>query len=335
MDRVVLLVLLASLLVTGYSQSMRNCEHESVPGSKDGPHDLVCYFTGDIIDGFNCSWTAGTRHTNATLYKLNIHWKYMGRNVTIFSDITGVLYTIPRKKLYISSNATIWVETMNMCQASKSITLIPEKSERPEAPSNLNYSWKSGQLLLKRKASQRYLYQIAIAKGGTTDWQRLNFTDSEALRGLEPQSAYDFQVRCKTMATSSIWSLWSKTYHVPPDLNKPQIYPPVTKPLQKTGIRSVLLRWKGKIVEKVIFNQLNNFMYENSILEKSQSGFRANHSAEKALTKIGSDLRLSTNAKRVSVLILLDPSAAFDTIDHNILLYRLENWVGRSYGALN
>ncbi|XP_059830395.1 interleukin-6 receptor subunit beta isoform X2 [Hypanus sabinus] len=225
---------------------MRNCEHGSVPGSEDGPHDLQCYFTGTISDGFNCSWTTGTHHTNATLYKLNIHWKRTsGINTpTTIDNITGVFYTIPRKQLYISDNATIWVETMNMCQKSKSITLIPAKSERPEAPSNLKYSWQSGGLLLERKASKGYLYQILITKAETTEWQCFNLTDSEALRGLERQSAYDFRVRCKIMATSSIWSAWSKMYHVPPDLNKPEIYLLVTKPSLETGKRLVHLRWK-------------------------------------------------------------------------------------------
>ena len=86
----------------------------------------------------------------------------------------------------------------------------------------------------------------------------------------------------------------------------------------------------SKVLEKVVFKQLNQHLAGNDILEKFQSGFRANHSTETALTKIISDLRLSTAANKVSALILLDLSAAFDTIDHNILIDRLESWVGLS-----
>ncbi len=47
------------------------------------------------------------------------------------------------------------------------------------------------------------------------------------------------------------------------------------------------------------------------------------------------DIHLNTDSGRVSVLVLLDLSAKFDTVDHNILLDQLENWVGLSGPALS
>ena len=47
------------------------------------------------------------------------------------------------------------------------------------------------------------------------------------------------------------------------------------------------------------------------------------------------DISLNTDSGYVSVLVLLDISAAFDTLDHRILLHRLENWVGLSGVVLN
>ncbi len=47
-----------------------------------------------------------------------------------------------------------------------------------------------------------------------------------------------------------------------------------------------------------------------------------------ALIKIINDICLNSDSGKISVLLLLDLSVAFNTVDHNILLERLENWVG-------
>ena len=86
----------------------------------------------------------------------------------------------------------------------------------------------------------------------------------------------------------------------------------------------------GKIIEKVVYLQLNSFLTSNNLLDKFQSGFRPHHSTETALTKVLNDIRMNSDSSKNTILVLLDLSAAFDTIDHSILLDRLENWVGLS-----
>ncbi len=65
-----------------------------------------------------------------------------------------------------------------------------------------------------------------------------------------------------------------------------------------------------------------------------QSGFRPSHSTETAFIRVTNDLLLSSDRGCISLLVLLDLSASFDTIDHNILLNRCENFVGISGSAL-
>ncbi len=86
----------------------------------------------------------------------------------------------------------------------------------------------------------------------------------------------------------------------------------------------------GKIIEKVVFNRLNKYLNSNGYLENVQSGSRAHHSTETVLIKIIHYICLNSDSGKISVLVLLDLSAAFDTVDHSILQQRLENWVGLS-----
>ncbi len=89
-----------------------------------------------------------------------------------------------------------------------------------------------------------------------------------------------------------------------------------------------------RLLEKVASSQLYSFLEKNDICEDFQSGFRPSHNTETALIRVTNDLLLSSDRGYISLLVLLDLSAVFDTIDHNILLNRLENSVGISGNAL-
>ncbi len=90
----------------------------------------------------------------------------------------------------------------------------------------------------------------------------------------------------------------------------------------------------SKMLEKVVSAQLCSFFLKNDIYEEFQSGFRPRHSTETALVQITNDVLLASDQGCISLLVLLDLSAAFDTIDHDILIDRLQNYTGIQGQAL-
>ncbi len=116
---------------------------------------------------------------------------------------------------------------------------------------------------------------------------------------------------------------------------KPLIKKPQLDPKDLVNYRPISnLPFLSKILEKVVLSQLYFFLEKNYICEDFQSGFRPSHSTETALIRVTNDLLLSSDRGCISLLVLLDSSTAFDTIDHNMLLNRLENFVGISGSAL-
>ena len=80
------------------------------------------------------------------------------------------------------------------------------------------------------------------------------------------------------------------------------------------------LSFLSKIVERAMLDQLLPFLEENKIIPKNQSAYHQFHSTETALCKIHNDLVTNACSGKASLLVLLDLSAAFDTVDHDVLL---------------
>uniref|UniRef100_A0A8C8DX31 Reverse transcriptase domain-containing protein n=1 Tax=Oryzias sinensis TaxID=183150 RepID=A0A8C8DX31_9TELE len=91
----------------------------------------------------------------------------------------------------------------------------------------------------------------------------------------------------------------------------------------------------SKILEKVVAEQLSEFLDKRSIFDTFQSGFRKHHSTETALLKVSSDILMSADSGKHTVLVLLDLASAFDTVDHQILLDRLRDLIGLSGSVLH
>jgi hypothetical protein len=91
----------------------------------------------------------------------------------------------------------------------------------------------------------------------------------------------------------------------------------------------------SKVTERVVAKQLTNYLQQNSLYPKFQSAYRANHSVETALLRVHNDILHAIDNQQGVILVLLDLSAAFDTISHNILLHRLEHRFGISGNVLS
>ena len=94
------------------------------------------------------------------------------------------------------------------------------------------------------------------------------------------------------------------------------------------------LPFLSKVLEKIAIRQLLKHIENNGLQEVYQSAYKAMHSTETALLKVTSDILETIDRKEVCLLTLLDLSAAFDTIDHEILLQRLNITFGLSGNVL-
>ncbi len=116
----------------------------------------------------------------------------------------------------------------------------------------------------------------------------------------------------------------------PTAFKQAQVTPLLKKPTLNTSLlenyRPVpLLPFIAKTLERVVFNQVSLFLSQNNKLDAKQSGFRSGHSTETELLSVTEALRIAKADSKSSVLILLDLSAAFDTVNHQILLSTLSS----------
>ena len=116
---------------------------------------------------------------------------------------------------------------------------------------------------------------------------------------------------------------------IPPQFKQAVVTPLLKKPgLDPNDLKNFWpvsnLLFISKIQVKVVLTQLQKHLSENDLLEIRQPAYWKNHSTETALLSIVDGLLRNADDRLVSVLALLDLSAAFDMLDHPILLQRLE-----------
>ena len=118
-----------------------------------------------------------------------------------------------------------------------------------------------------------------------------------------------------------------QTHAVPDVLKRAVVIPTVKNNLSHTEIKNFRpisnLSFLSKILEKVIHVQLTDYLNKNNLNDPMQSGFTTNCSTETALLKVQSDILDALGRNEVALMVLLDLSSAFDTLDHSQLLETL------------
>ncbi len=117
---------------------------------------------------------------------------------------------------------------------------------------------------------------------------------------------------------------------ITPLLKKPNLDPHILKHYRPVSN----LTYLSKVMERTVVRRLRDHLEESNLHEVMQSAYKRGHSTESALLRVQNDLLMSVDGEGAAALVLLDLSAAFDTVDHSILLSLLETRIGITDTAL-
>ena len=121
-----------------------------------------------------------------------------------------------------------------------------------------------------------------------------------------------------------------KLSHILPNIKDPILDPSSLKNYRPISNLALI----SKLTEKIVLKLLNEHLDQNNLHIPFQSGYKPFHSTETLLVKIVDDLLIAADQQKATVVMMLDLSAAFDTVDHDKLLQVLHSEIGIAGTAL-
>lgn len=105
-------------------------------------------------------------------------------------------------------------------------------------------------------------------------------------------------------------------------------------PIYKNGDRAQFSNYRpisilpsfSKLYEKLVCNRLMNYLSKHSILHNNQYGFRSHHDTSMAVIDMVDKISAAMDSNEFSIGLFIDLSKAFDTLNHKILLQKLNHY---------
>jgi exonuclease III len=173
------------------------------------------------------------------------------------------------------------------------------------------------------------------------DVKKLVLSTKSKSCGLDPLPTTLFK-ECIDVLLPSLCKLINNSFSqcaFPTSLKEAAVTPLIKKSsLDRENLRNYRpvsnLAYLGKLIEKAAITRLNDHISYHQLDEPLQSAYRPKHSVETALVKVYNDMLLTLDSGRGVMLVLLDMSSAFDTVDTVILGNRLQSLYGITGDAL-
>ncbi|KAK6191281.1 hypothetical protein SNE40_003011 [Patella caerulea] len=172
---------------------------------------------------------------------------------------------------------------------------------------------------------------IKIIQEGNSKSCSLDILPTNLVKDMLPVLAEVFTELFNVSLSSGIFPDGFKEAVVRPVLKKAGLDVNILKNFRPLSNLSVL----SKYLEKIVVTQITKYLSENDLYMKYQSAYRAYYSTETALLRVQNDVLCALNDRKDVVLVMLDLSAAFDTLDHTILLHILQERFGFTGTVLN